>query len=290
MSVEYTDLLKFVDDALALAKSIPRQWSKFSKKIYCNHQKLVVYVLMQKMKTTTRGIVSYLRASKELCMHIGLSRIPVHTTIVRFANKIQFLFPRMLGIRQARIVAVDSTGFSLDNRSAHYEKVLESQNGRMKRRYIKTSIAVNTKTKEVMSYVLHADYTHDSQDFIPLLNGVTCDHVVADKGYDSHALRQFVRRKLHARAHIPKRKCTGKTRGRMAFPEPNLKIYHKRSLVENVFFCVKQKYGSVLKNRTLASQNGEVISKLIAHNLDRKQKPLVLLIWRIAQAPELRKC
>ena len=275
MSDGYTDLLKYVDDALAFAKSIPRQWSKFSNKIYCNHQKLAMYVLMQKLKTTTRGIITILRASEELRLHLGLARVPVHTTIVRFANRIQFLVGNMLGIRQAHIVAIDSTGFSLDNRSAHYEKVLASQNNRKLRRFVKTSVAINTRTKEILSYELHHDHTHDSNDFIPLLKGVNCDHVVADKGYDSKKLRQFVIHKLKARPHIPRRRCTGRRR---RIPEINLNIYHQRSLVENVFFCIKQKYGSVLKNRTLANQNGEVISKLIAHNLDRKQKLPALVI------------
>ena len=288
MNNGYTDLLKYVDDALALAKDIPRWWSKFSNRIYCNHQKLVIYVLMQKLRQTTRGIVSILRCSEELRLHLGLHKVPVHTTIVRFAARIQHLIPKMLGIRQARTVAIDSTGFSLDTRSGYYDTVLERQNSSTHRQFVKLSVAVNAETGGVISYRLHHDHTHDSQDFIPLLEEVECDHVVADKGYDSHKLRQFVRRKLHARSHIPRRKCTGRrTRGRR-IPELNKKIYNQRSLVENVFFCIKQNYGSVLRNRTYASQEGEVISKLFAHNLDRKQKILVMIILRIAPAPCFR--
>ncbi|MBU1245475.1 MAG: hypothetical protein KKB27_00565, partial [Nanoarchaeota archaeon] len=33
----------------------------------------------------------------------------------------------------------------------------------------------------------------------------------------------------------------------------------------------KRKYGSVLRNKTFATQKVELISKLIAYNLDRKQ-------------------
>ena len=87
MKERYSDYLKFIDDALGLAKAIPKYFSKFSNKIYCNHQKLAIYVLMQKFKTTTRGIISILRASSEIRMHLGLNRVPVHTTIVRFVNK-----------------------------------------------------------------------------------------------------------------------------------------------------------------------------------------------------------
>src|SRR3989344_2908900 len=100
MTDGYTDLLKYVDDALAFAKSIPRHWSKFSKKTYCNHQKLSIYVLMQKLRTTTRGIVDILRCNEELRLHLGLHRVPVHSTIVRFAQRIQHLTMNICGIRQ----------------------------------------------------------------------------------------------------------------------------------------------------------------------------------------------
>lgn len=88
MNGEYLDYLKFVDCALELAKKIPKYFSKFSNKIYCNHQKLAILILMQKFKTTTRGIVSILHASSDLRIHLGLNKIPVHTTICRFAKKI----------------------------------------------------------------------------------------------------------------------------------------------------------------------------------------------------------
>ena len=88
---KYDDYLKFIDEALELAKSIPRYFSKFSNKIYCNHQKLAMYVLMQKLRLTTRGIISWLKSNKDALLHLGLNRIPVHTTIVRFIAKISKL-------------------------------------------------------------------------------------------------------------------------------------------------------------------------------------------------------
>ena len=85
---EYTDFLKFIDDELELAKSIPKYFSKFSNKIYCNHQKFAIYILMQKLKTTTRGIASILKASSDMRLHLGLTNVPSHSTILRFLQKI----------------------------------------------------------------------------------------------------------------------------------------------------------------------------------------------------------
>src|SRR3989344_445874 len=94
---EYENYIKFVSEALLLAKRIPRYFSKYSNRIYCNHQKLVIYVLMQKLKLTTRGVVSFLRSNPSLCMEFGLLRIPVHTTIVRFVSKIKNIIGLLLG-------------------------------------------------------------------------------------------------------------------------------------------------------------------------------------------------
>lgn len=134
MAVEYSDLLKFVDNALELAKLLPRYFSKFSKKTYCNHQKLVIYVLMQKLKTTTRGIVSILRASEELRLHLGLFHVPVHSTIVRFVNKIKNNIMLLLGIRQAMTVAVDATGFELEKKSYYYRNITNKWSCRRKKK------------------------------------------------------------------------------------------------------------------------------------------------------------
>src|SRR3989344_2261505 len=98
---EYDDYLKFVDSALEIAKKIPRYFSKFSNKIYCNHQKLAIYVLMQKLKLTTRGIISWLRSNADARLILGLYRVPVHTTIIRLVNRIKKQVHLVLGIRQA---------------------------------------------------------------------------------------------------------------------------------------------------------------------------------------------
>ncbi len=160
---------------------------------------------MQKLKTNTKGIVSILRASSDMRLYLGLTRVPVHSTIVRFVNKIRKQINKLLGIRQAVTVAVDATGFELENKSYYYRTVWNRR--RKTKRFMKLSIAVDT-----------------------------------DK-----------------------------------------ELYRRRPTVENIIFCIKRKYGSVLRNRTYATQKVELISKLIAHNVDMMQHYL-LLILRVAPA------
>ena len=285
MVIEYYNYLKFIDDALELAKAIPRYFSKFSNKIYCNHQKLAIYVLMQKFKTTTRGIVSILRASSDMRIHLGLNRVPVHTTIVRFARRIRKQINKLLGIRQAINVAVDATGFELESKSYYYRTIWNSNRRKKTKRFIKLSIAVDMDKQFILTHKIRKSHAHDTRDFKFLTKKLKCRNVVADKGYDSKTLRKFVLFDMNARPHIPYRRNSGITKlvGRFNYIKLDNKIYRRRPIVENIFFCIKRKYDSVLRNRTCATQKVELISKLIAHNVDRMQH-YFLLILRVAPA------
>ena len=278
MNEEYCDYLKFIEDALGMAKAIPRYFSRFSNKIYCNHQKFAIYVLMQKFKTSTRGIASILRACSDMRMLLGLDRIPSHSTIVRFANKIRKSMSHLLGICQASTVAIDATGFELESKSYYYRTVWNSNRRKKTKRFMKLSVAADASKQIILAFKIRKSRAHDSRDFKFLCKKLSCKHVVADKGYDSNELRRFVRDKLNARPHIPYRNTSGiPKRGRRILP-PDKDIYGKRAIVENIFFCIKRKYGSVLRNRSLATQKAELISKLLAHNVDRMQHYILLIL------------
>ena len=277
MNKEYTDYLKFIDDALEAAKSIPRYFSRFSNKIYCNHQKMAIFVLMQRFKTTTRGIISMLRASSDMRMHLGLHRVPVHTTVVRFAKRIKKQITKLLGIRQAVTVAVDATGFELDQKSYYYRTVWNRKS--KTRKFMKLSIAVDADKQLILTNKIRKSHAHDTRDFKHLVKNLKTRNVLADRGYDSRALRKFVFLK-GANPYIPFRKISGRD-GYYQRKASNIfdkNIYNKRLIVENIFFCIKQKYGSVLRNRTYATQKVELISKLIAYNVDKIQHYLLLIL------------
>lgn len=281
--LEYEDYLKFIDDALELAKKLPKHFSKFSNRIYCNHQLFVIHSLMQKLKLTTRGVVSFLRSNPTLCMHFGLLRVPVHTTIVRFVSKIEKQICLLLGIRQAINVAVDSTGFELESKSFYYRKIdtkLFPNFIRKTKQHMKLSIVVDVDTQMIMTYKIRKKLRHDTQDFKHLLKDIICKQVLADKGYDSKDLRRFVLHEMHAIPIIPYRRNSGvmKITGRNRTIKFNEKEYHQRSKVETVFSVIKRRYGSVLRNKNYATQRVELISKMITYNLDRHLNYLLLIL------------
>ena len=283
MSHEYCDYLKFIEDALVMAKAIPRYFSKFSNRIYCNHQKFAIFVLMQKFKTSTRGIVSILKASSDMRMLLGLDRVPSHSTIVRFVNKIKRQINKLLGICQAVTVAVDATGFELESKSYYYRMIRDNSRRKKTKKFMKLSIAVDVDKQSILSYKIRKSRAHDSRDFKFLVKKLICNHVIADKGYDSKHLRRFVRDKLKARPHIPHRSISSVPKKGPCIPLPDKEIYKRRSIVENIFFCIKRKYGSVLRNKSYATQKVELTSKILAHNIDRMQYYFCLLIRGLHQ-------
>jgi len=283
-----SEYLKFVDKALELCKGIPRYFSKFSNKVFCNHQKIILLVLKQKLKTTYRELVEILKIS-DIPLYIGLKRIPRHTTLVKFAKKIK---PRMLNLLLpeigADVVGVDATGFSVENRSKHYEKrtALSSY-----RRYVKLSIAADMDNQLILKQSIHKSPRHDNKDFMILMHNIKAKVVCADKGYDSNENHRFVMQDLKAKSLIAikdygnkKHRNWRKDWRKIAKKQFDEKEYHQRSKVETIFSSMKKKYGSCLKARSFATQKKEVICKLIAYNIDRTNNHIVYLLKGFSRA------
>ena len=145
---------------------------------------------------------------------------------------------------------------------------------------MKLSIAIDTDKQLILTYKIRKKARHDTKDFKLLLQNIICKHVVADKGYDDKKLRRYILHHMHATPNIPYRKNSGHTKmvGRNRSILFNEKEYHQRSKVETVFSVMKRKYGSVLRNRSYATQQVELISKLITYNLDRRLNYLLFIL------------
>jgi len=280
-----SEYLKFIDEASELVKSVPRYFSKFSKKIFCNHQKIILLVLKQKLRTTYRDLIEFLKIT-DIPMFIGLKRIPHHTTLVKFSRKIKPCWLNLLlPHRKARTTGIDGTGFEVENKSMHYQMRTARS---FYRRYIKLGISADMDKQIVMKHSIHKSPRNDHKDFMPLVKGIKTNFVCADKGYDAKKNHLFVLKDLKAQSCIKVReKVLGRNRSTLRkkilknFDE---RTYHQRSKVETIFSVIKRKYGSCLKARNFYSQKKEVICKLIAYNLDRTIK-FYLLLLRISAQP-----
>ena len=150
--IKKPELISFIELAKGKLKSIPRYNSKFSNRIYDNHQKLILLLIKQKLKLTYRGVIELLYISSEICLLLKLKRIPEHSTLVKFAKKIpSSLVDNLLNIKQAEIVAIDSTGFELESKSYYYLQRHNRQDKTKARRYDKLSIAIDTDKQLILS-------------------------------------------------------------------------------------------------------------------------------------------
>jgi hypothetical protein len=267
-----SELKNFLSLAERLTTKLPKYSSKFSNKIYDNRQKAVILILKQKMRMTYRGISNFLRFSWEARKAINLARVPDHSTLVKFAKRISASdLDSLLEIKEAEIVAIDSSGFETENMSYYFRTVWNMKNKQKARRYLKVSLAIDTKKQIVLSQKIRLGPRNDTIDFMSVLKGLSAKFVVADKGYDSKKNVRFVLDKMKAYPHIPRRSRGGviyeKLGVKLSFDE---KIYHQRSKVETVFSVIKRKYDSLVKSKGFHTQRKEIICRLIAYNLDRK--------------------
>jgi len=289
MRKEESEYLRFIDKALELCKDIPRYFSKFSNKVYCNHQKIVLLVLKQKLRTTYRDLVELLKVSS-IPLYIGLKKIPHHTTLVKFAKKIK---PRLLDLllpyRKSTIAGLDGTGFEVENRSMHYK----IRTGiKSYRRYIKLCVSSDLEKQIILKQEIHKGPRHDNKDFLPIIDGIQAKYVCADKGYDSFRNHMVIMKTLKAKSLIKIKEYSvnkripraGRKYREKAIREFDETLYHQRSKVESIFSSIKRKYGSCLKARTFYAQKKEVILKLIAYNIDRMVN-FYLLFIRISAEP-----
>jgi len=283
--ISHSKLINFIELAKGISNKLPRYNSKFSNRIYDNHQKIIILVFRQKLKTTYRGIIEFLEINEEARRMIGLKRIPNHSTLIKFMKRISAsLLDSLLAIKEAEIIAVDSTGFETESMSYYYRTIHNAVKPR--RHYAKLSIAIDARKQFVLAEKIRRGPRNDNIDFKPVLKNLSAKFVVADKGYDSRENRRFVLR-MKAYPHIPRRITSGATYEKIGVKiKFNESIYHQRSKVESVFSAIKRKYGSIIRSRSFSQQKKEIICRLIAYNLDRQIILSSLLIIGIQQSPK----
>lgn len=281
-----SELKAFLVSARKLINKIPKFSSKFSNKIYDNHQKMIILIFRQKMKMTYRGIVKFFRFSGLARALLNLKKVPNHSTLVKFHKRINpTSLDSLLCKKEVITSAIDGSGFETSYMSYHYANVWNRQDKRKYRSYLKISIAIDTDSQYVLAQKIRIGPRNDHIDFESVMKNVKCKFVVADKGYDSKSNRYFVLRKMKAYPHIPYRKISGRNYERAGVPLIfDNKIYHQRSKVETVFSVIKRKYGSWILSKSFETQKKELLFRLIAYNIDRKIILSTLVIIGIHQS------
>jgi hypothetical protein len=144
-----------------------------SPRRFTQAQLMTCLVLRAYFKTTYRGIIEILEASRELQERMGLERIPNYSTLKKFADRIASpdLVDALLGeiLRQvdapAGEVALDATGLESTTASAHYQ----ARRGQHRHQYVKLSLAVICTTLLAAGLVVSWGPTNDKAQARELL-------------------------------------------------------------------------------------------------------------------------
>jgi len=281
--------LNFIKQGLEIAKAIPEYFSKFSNKVFSNHQKMILLVLKQKFKTTYRDLVEFLKVTK-IPEIIGLKRIPHFTTLIRFSKRIsknllnnllnycvKFSKPKSLNL------AVDATGLELNRGSEHYTKIKLLDVKRKK--VIQLTACATTDTQLITSVRVEKRKSVVNKNFIDVVKESSkfgkIKNVTADKGYDSNKNHEYLINKLKIKSGIKVReKALGKrsTLRKKVLKNFDEKIYHQRSKIETIFSVIKRKYDSKIRAKQTKTQIQETIQKALTYNIYRLVKIFTLLI------------
>jgi len=277
---------------------MPLHFSKYSNKMYSNFQHLYLLIYKQFRCFTYEELLTDISSNVSLRAYLGLNKLPHYTTLIKFAKQLplQILDKLLLAfknlIASPKKVAIDATGFTLDNASLHYCKRITRPV--KKRPFLKTTFIVDIENYLILVCKSGKSNRHDVKDAKPLINKLAThykpDILYADRGYDSEEIFKQCFEKLKAyplifqkRQDVPKHKRLGQYR-KQTFGVFDYGEYLQRNKIETLNSMIKRRFGSHIKSKNTKMQKFELLTRVIAYNIDqiiRTTNQTLLIIYKI---------
>ena len=275
---------------------MPLHFSKYSKKTYSNYKHLFLLVYKEFRKFTYEELLTDLADNISLRAYLGLNKLPHYTTLIKFAqrlpslvlNKLLDSFKQLMP--EPKKVAIDATGITLDNASPHYCKRIGLKT--KKRPFLKASFIVDIEHYLILLCKTRKKTRHDTIDAKPMIKKMSRlykpEVFYADRGYDDNNVFKLVFENLKAyplilqkRLDIPKHRRSGTYR-KLTINEFDYGEYLQRNKIETLNSMFKKRFGSSIRSRTCKMQKFEMITRVIAYNIDRLirigQKVILIII------------
>src|SRR4030042_2253907 len=197
--------IRFIQTAISVVKSthLNLYSCKYSKKIYPQHQLLVLILFKDYRNQHYREFIEDVGDMEQIQQVLGLSTIPHFTTLQKFLFRIKSLYLRYVFGKTLNlfyfnddiipITAIDSSGFTSGYCSHYYSE----RTGKIRKHFLKTSISVHTDLQVIPGFVSSKSRVHDTRHAEKLLRQChkirKSDCYIMDKGYDSEAIHRLIR-------------------------------------------------------------------------------------------------
>jgi transposase len=297
--------IRFIQSAISIVKSthLNPYSSKFSKKVYTQHQLLALILFKDFRNQHYREFIDDVEDMAGVQEILDLSEVPHFTTLQKFLNRIKSYYLRLIFKKTVKIfyssddkipvTAIDSSGFT----SGYCSHYFSERTGKIRKHFLKTSISVDTDQRVITGFVASNSRIHDTRHAEKLLRQChkirKSDCYVMDKGYDSEAIHRLIREGLHANSVIPirswKNEIIGSTYRQEMARKFNHVVYPRRQLVENKFSVLKRKFNGDLKARRFLIQLKEIALKMIVCNIHLFLQFLIIEVFYRAENFNNRK-
>ncbi len=296
---KYKKVADFCYDLFEIAE-LPLHFSKFSNKIYSVYNKLFLLVYKQFRKFTYEELLTDLADNLTLRAYLGLNKLPDYTTLIKFAkrlptkvlNQLVLAFKKL--IPKPKKVAIDATGMTLDNASQHYCKRVGLKS--KKRPFMKTTFIADIERYLILLCKVRKKARHDTIDAKPMLKKLAKHYspeiLYADRGYDDNTIFKISFEILEAyplslqkNIFTPKHRKTGAYR-KLTCDMFDYGEYLQRNKIETLNSMFKKRFGSNVKSRVDKIQKVEILTRVIAYNIDRMLRignEVILIFIRIVR-------
>jgi len=284
-----SNYLNFIDVvALEVSKELPEYSSKYSRKDFTQRQLVTLYLLKQKSKLSHDNFVDDFSTRDSAIERLGLIKVPRASTLKMFARRIPcFVLEILIGFCVIKVdnrklqTATDATGFQLEDGSYSYLKMPGIAT--KKRKNLKLSGCADINKQLFTSVKIRKKNRHDNIGFQILIKKTKKNTKrkirtnKADKAYDAEKNHEFAERERFEHISQLRNKTKqyyrikGKHRKKL-FKQFPKKKYHKRSIIETMWFCIKRSCGKVIFAKKWIMQKKELLAKVLAYNVNRLAK------------------
>ena len=185
------------------------------------------------------------------------------------------------------VIAIDSTGIKITNRGQWMEDKWHIKN---KKGYLKIHVALNVKTKKILSMKVTDEHVHDSKALPELVDeaiksdnmllAATIGKLFADGAYDNNDIFRYLGDngiqpciKVRKNSRVRWRKGKNILRNLSVLAQKNdlqkwkdSVRYGQRWIVETVFSCLKRRFGEYVYSVKLKNMIQEMMLKASLYN------------------------